>query len=862
MKKIWLITACMIMAPTLTVGAPINEKTAQAQAVLKKHCYRCHGLEGVAEGGFNYVMDISRLVQRGKVISGKPHDSPLFKRIANGTMPPSDTKDVLSAEEKSLVEEWIAGGALPLANEAPRGRISKEQINSWILADLEQLEPRSRRFQRYLSLEHLWNAGAGEDELRTYRNALYKSINSLSWHPKIRNPIPIDRQETLFRIDLRWYLWDATLWNRILGEYPYGILEETSTARLVSVFTATRVPTIRADWFIATATRPPLYQEILQLPGNLAELERQLRVDPNINITQERVMRVAFNGSGIAKNNRVLERHDAAHGYYWRTYDFEDIPQNLIDRGLLAPDRRNVFAYPLGPGSVENTFLHAGGEAIFSLPNGLQGYYIMNDANNRLDKAPVAIVSDPKRPDRAVELGISCMGCHSTGILPKADQMHNHLLKNSKGVPKQDREIAMALYPSAKVSTAQMEEDSKQFLTALKLTGNQVTRLETTIGVTLRYEADIDASTAAAEAGMTLEDFRNQIGKHELLSRALGSLLIPGGTVSRIVWIQTFGDLVRDFKLGTLFQANQIGAALPDNTGELDPLEVTSGHLNAAVFSEGGKTAIIADANRTLRIFDVQGNRTKRSLTGHTASVWCVAHHEKTNRILSGSMDGTSRYWDADNGDTLQVLQGHSGLVSAVAFTDDGWHGLTGGIDGWVILWDLRTGKEIRRWKGPMKYIQAIAVQPRGKSALLASGRTIYHWDFDNGKVIQEYAGSSANISCVAFGKNGKHWFTGGDDGTIQQWTSGNTRATNTYRAHTGPVSSIEESANGKWLASCGSDRTVRLWHAGQQKELAVFQKHSSAVAHVNFTPTGRQTVSADRQGNVLIWNLAKWVEK
>ena len=43
-------------------------------------------------------------------------------------------------------------------------------------------------------------------------------------------------------------------------------------------------------------------------------------------------MRVAFNGSGISKNNRVLERHDAVHGYYWRTYDFEEVPQALLDR--------------------------------------------------------------------------------------------------------------------------------------------------------------------------------------------------------------------------------------------------------------------------------------------------------------------------------------------------------------------------------------------------------------------------------------------------------------------------------------------------------------------------------------------------
>ena len=42
------------------------------------------------------------------------------------------------------------------------------------------------------------------------------------------------------------------------------------------------------------------------------------------------------------------------------------------------------------------------------------------DANNRrIDKAPTAIVSDPRRPDRAVEPGVSCMSCHLTGIQPK-----------------------------------------------------------------------------------------------------------------------------------------------------------------------------------------------------------------------------------------------------------------------------------------------------------------------------------------------------------------------------------------------------------------------------------------------------------
>ena len=154
----------------------------------------------------------------------------------------------------------------------------------------------------------------------------------------------------MLRIDLRDYQWDANLWNRLLAEYPYGVLNDTAVARAVVVGTATRVPCIRADWFLANASRAPLYYDLLQIPSNLSELERQLHVDVAVDMQQERVMRAGFLGSGISRNNRLIERHDAMNGAYWRTYDFEAIPQNLVNRDLLLPDRRNLFAYPLGPG--------------------------------------------------------------------------------------------------------------------------------------------------------------------------------------------------------------------------------------------------------------------------------------------------------------------------------------------------------------------------------------------------------------------------------------------------------------------------------------------------------------------------------
>ncbi len=156
------------------LAAEPNSLAKKAQEVLRTHCYRCHGAEGNIEGGMNYIVDLERLVVRKKVIPGKPERSPIFKRVAAGTMPPKSVKQRLSDADKTALKEWIAAGA-PLLTDQKRAFVKQEHINDWILADLEKIDRRARRFQRYFTFTHLYNAGAAADELRTYQNALVET---------------------------------------------------------------------------------------------------------------------------------------------------------------------------------------------------------------------------------------------------------------------------------------------------------------------------------------------------------------------------------------------------------------------------------------------------------------------------------------------------------------------------------------------------------------------------------------------------------------------------------------------------------------------------------------------------------------
>src|SRR5207244_5801738 len=134
--------------------------------------------------------------------------------------------------------------------------------------------------------------------------------------------------------------------------------------------------------------------------------------------------------------NRILERHDAGYGAYWKTYDFAE---NV--------DKQNVFDRPLGPPPARNSFVQAGGEMIFHLPNGLLAYFLAGNRGQRVEKAPVEIVSDPERPEKTVEAGLSCFRCHAAGLIHKADQVRGHVLKNAQAFAKDDVETIKALYP-------------------------------------------------------------------------------------------------------------------------------------------------------------------------------------------------------------------------------------------------------------------------------------------------------------------------------------------------------------------------------------------------------------------------------
>jgi len=90
------------------------------------------------------------------------------------------------------------------------------------------------------------------------------------------------------------------------------------------------------------------------------------------------------------------------------------VPQSPLGPNRLRPGRRNTFAYPLGPGNLENNFQHAGGEVIFNLP--IPRFDPKNETHAALSKA----AAEAEEIAAAIELPAAVKFQRARGLLRTA----------------------------------------------------------------------------------------------------------------------------------------------------------------------------------------------------------------------------------------------------------------------------------------------------------------------------------------------------------------------------------------------------------------------------------------------------------
>jgi len=533
---------------------------AEVKQILRNRCHDCHG--GTSTQGGLVILDRASLLAASAVVPGRPAQSSLLDRVTSGDdsiVMPEAPLPRLAAHEIDAIRRWIELGAAPFPADVPATATAEgttmaslEGIYATILSDVDKTPRADRRFRRYFSLVHLVAEGTTPENLALQRDALAKAVNHLSRRRQLVRPTVVDEPTGgVLAVDIRDLGWDArpfdstataerfrdlTLWDLALLDYPYGVampgnetFDRLAEAYLEPAGMVRPVAFVRADWFVSVATQPPLYEDFLRLPRTAAEMERELGV-PSLDSGRRGGVTI----SGVSQNNRVVERHRSDDGAYWLSVDFQS-----------SKGRENMFRDPVNLSG-------SGGEYIFSLPNGLQGYFLADATGARLAEAPTSIVTDSFAEDRVVRNGLACMRCHDRGMKRFVDVVRPSLEKLSTSAVF-DLRRALELYPPHAEMNRLLDEDTERFMRAMREVLGHDQAAEPLSAASRQFlEEPVSLTRATAEMGLPSPATLRELSAIPHFA-ALGMVpLATGGHVRRDMWEDFFDEITR-----------QIGAATP-----------------------------------------------------------------------------------------------------------------------------------------------------------------------------------------------------------------------------------------------------------------------------------------------------------
>jgi WD40 repeat protein len=195
--------------------------------------------------------------------------------------------------------------------------------------------------------------------------------------------------------------------------------------------------------------------------------------------------------------------------------------------------------------------------------------------------------------------------------------------------------------------------------------------------------------------------------------------------------------------------------------------------INAIDLDPSGHLLVLACKDNTVKIFDLQKEKTIRILKGHKDEVNCVAVSTDGKLILSGSSGEKKnmlKLWDFESGLQVHDLKGHDYNISSVAISKNGHYAVSGSWDKKVAIWSTKTGEKLNMLQGHKDFITSIAIAQDSKIFSSSWDNTIKVWDLQTGNELYTLKGHSNWVNSVAVTNDGEYAVSGSSDHTVKIW--------------------------------------------------------------------------------------------
>ncbi|XP_005143104.2 autophagy-related protein 16-1 isoform X4 [Melopsittacus undulatus] len=283
------------------------------------------------------------------------------------------------------------------------------------------------------------------------------------------------------------------------------------------------------------------------------------------------------------------------------------------------------------------------------------------------------------------------------------------------------------------------------------------------------------------------------------------------------------------------------------------------GEVNAVQFSPGSRLLATGGMDRRVKLWEVLGDRCepKGSLSGSNAGITSIEFDSAGSYLLAASNDFASRIWTVDDNRLRHTLTGHSGKVLSAKFLLDNARIVSGSHDRTLKLWDLRSKVCIKTVFAGSSCNDIVCTEQCVMSGHF--DKKIRFWDIRTETIVKELE-LLGRITALDLNSERTELLTCSRDDLLKIIDLRVGAVKQTFGAQGFKCGSdwtrVVFSPDGNYVAAGSADGALYIWNVLTGKlERTLTKHHSSPINAVAWSPAGAHVVSVDKGNKAVLWS-------